>query len=281
MKDVIIPETQIPNSLTQIFTITKYTLLDYIRSRRFYILLAITLSVGALLTGVVAYFQPQTFLSSEMAFYSGWWGNTAVYIVALSGIFFGGDAIAGEFQNKTGYFSVPNPVKRSSIYVGKLLSAFIASTLIIGAFTALTLCNGLYYFGAAVPIEFFQSVLFSWFYLFAVLGVTFMLSSLFKSGAYAILVSAILFLFAFDLVQVIIVQLVQIEPWFLLSYGSAIISNALTIPYPQHTTAFDVGFGETLTVYNATIPQGLIIIAAYFAIAAIAGLLLFKRKEFN
>ena len=182
----------VPSSLTQVAITTKYTLLDYIRSRRFYILLAITLSISALLTFTVGYYRPEEFLASDMTFYSGWWGNTATFVVVLSAVFFGGDAISGEFQNKTGYFGVPNPIRRSSIYIGKWLSAFIASTVILGIFTGITVANGAYYFGS-VPIEFVESVLFSWFYLVAVLGFTFLFSSLFKSSSYAILVTAILF----------------------------------------------------------------------------------------
>src|ERR1039457_6742206 len=65
-------------------------------------------------------------------------------VLVLLGIFFGGDAIAGEFQNKTGYFTLPNPVRRSSVYVGKWLAAFIASTAILAIFAAITLANGVF-----------------------------------------------------------------------------------------------------------------------------------------
>jgi hypothetical protein len=34
-------------------------------------------------------------------------------------------------------------------------------------------------------------------------------------------------------------------------------------------------------MFNATIPEGLAIIAVYFVVTAVLGLLLFKRKEFN
>ena len=156
-------KNEVPSSLVQAGIITKYALLDYIRSRRFFIMLAITVLIGALLTVLVGYYRPSRFLSSELSFYNGWWGNTAFYVVVLSGIFFGGDAISGEFQNKTGYFGVPNPIRRSSIYVGKWLAAFIASGVILGIFTAITLGNGLYYF-SGVPIEFAESLLFALFF---------------------------------------------------------------------------------------------------------------------
>jgi ABC-2 type transport system permease protein len=202
----------VPGSLAQVGVTMKYTFLDYFRSRRFLILLIIGLLISALLTILVGHYRPASFLTTELGFYSSWWGMTATFVVILSGVFFGGDAISGEFQNKTGYFTVPNPIRRSSIYVGKWLAAFAASSIILLIFTAITVGNGLYYFGANIPYQFGESLLFSWFYLAAVLGFTFLFSSLFKTSSYSILVTAILFLFAFTIIQDVIAALAQVEP---------------------------------------------------------------------
>jgi hypothetical protein len=104
--------------------------------------------------------------------------------------------------------------------------------------------------------------------------------SFFKSSSISIVVTAILFLFAFDMTQLLIVNFAQIEPWFILTYGSSIIGNVMSVPYPPHATTLYAG-DTTFTMYNATIPEGLAIIAIYFAITAVLGLLLFERKEFN
>jgi ABC-2 type transport system permease protein len=266
----------------------RYTFRDYLRSRRFAILLVITLIISAILTGVVGYYRPASFVGSGvLSFYSGWWGMSVTFITVLSGIFFGGDAISGEFQNKTGYFTLPNPIRRSSVYVGKWLSAFIASSIVLLVFTAITVANEAYYFGLNVPWQFVESLLFAWFYLVAVLGFTFFFSSLFKSTSYSILVTAILFLFAFTLIQTLISALAQIEPWFILTYGSGIIGNVLDPTYPAHIATAS-GFGgrggaaaPTFTTFNVTIPEGLAIIAVYFLVTAALGLILFERKEFN
>src|SRR2546428_5634017 len=210
---------QVPGSLAQVGVIVKYTFLDYLRSRRFFILLAIVLLISGALTVAVGYYRPPSFLSSDLSFYSSWWGSSAVFLMALFGIFFGGDAIAGEFQNKTGYFSLPNPVRRSSVYVGKWMAAFLASSIVLVVFTAITLGNGIYY-GMNPPYQFGESVLFAWFYLVGVLGATFFFSSLFKSTSYSILVTAVLFLFAFNLINLLVANLAQVEPWLVLTYGS-------------------------------------------------------------
>lgn len=271
----------VPSSIAQVGIIMKYTLLDYVRSRRFFIILTITALISILLTVLVGYYRPAGFLSSDLAFYNSWWGSAVTFVVVLSGIFFGGDAISGEFQNKTGYFGVPNPIRRSSIYIGKWLAAFIASAVIIGIFTVVTVVNGLYYF-SGVPYQFGESLLFTVFYLAAVLGFTFFFSSLFKSSSMSILVTAILFLFVFTLIQQLVAGLVQIEPWFILTYGAQIIPNVLTTTYPPHTATIPLGReGTTLTTYNTTIPEGLAIIAIYFVVTTIIGLILFERKEFN
>ena len=246
-------------------------------------MLIITALISVLLTVLVGYYRPAGFLTSELGFYNSWWGTSVTFVIILSGIFFGGDAISGEFQNKTGYFGVPNPIRRSSIYIGKWIAAFIASVAILGVFTVVTLGNGLYYF-SGVPIQFGESLLFALLYLVAVLGFTFFFSSLFKSSSMSILLTAILFLFVFTLIQELVAGLVQIEPWFILTYGSQIIGNVLSSPYPPHITTTSLrpgGGGPTLTTYNSTIPEGLAIMAIYFAVTAILGLILFERKEFN
>jgi ABC-2 type transport system permease protein len=273
---------KVPSSIAQVGTIMKYTFLDYFRSRRFFILLALTLIISALLTLLVGYYRPQSFLLDSLSFYSSWWGNSSTFVIILGGIFFGGDAISGEFQNRTGYFGVPNPIRRSSIYIGKWLSAFIAATVMFIIFVVIAIGNGIYYFGLNVPIEFGESLLFAWFYLAAVMGFTFFFSSLFKSSSMSILITTILFLFVFSLIQTLVAILVKIEPWFMLTYGAGIITSVLTVPYPGHIHTQIFGEGQiTLTTYTAFISEGLAIIGIYFIITAALGLLLFERKEFT
>ena len=288
MSDPNSKTTHVPDSMAQVGIVTRYTFRDYLRSRRFAILLGIMLIISVLLTAVVAHYRPASFVGSgALAFYSGWWGMSVTFITVLSGIFFGGDAISGEFQNKTGYFTVPNPIRRSSIYVGKWLSALIASSIVLLIFIAITIANEALYYPVSVPWQFAESILFAWFYLIAVLGFTFFFSSLFKSTSYSILVTAILFLFAFTLIETLVADLAQVEPWFILTYGSEIIGNVLMSPYPPHITTIRGIAGRgganapAFTSFNATIPEGLAIIGVYFVVTAILGLVLFERKEFN
>jgi ABC-2 type transport system permease protein len=290
MTERAISEDEVPSSLSQILITMEYTFLDFVRSRRFLILLIIIFLNAASLTSVVAWQRPESFLGSNLAFYSSWWGGIGTFsatsfVIILSGVFFGGDAISSEFQNKTGYFSVPNPVRRSSLYIGKWLSAFLAATAMLAVFTAITIANGVYYFGlSGVPSQFIWSFLFAWFYLAAVMGFAFFFGSLFKSNTYSILVTVILLLFIFPLIQTLVANVADIEPWFALTYGAQVMGNLLNPTYPLHSTTVTQTIGNhimTTTQFNVTIPEGLAIVGIYFVVTAVVGLFLFERKEFN
>ncbi len=280
---------KLPTSIGQVGIIAKYEILNYFRSRRFLILLAITLIIALALTVAIAYYGASSLAGSPLnalGFYAGWYSFAPTLIVVFCSVFFGGDAISGEFQNKTGYFLVGNPIRRSSIYIGKWIAAFLASLIIMGVYTAVTVVNGLYYLGTNIPSQYGEALVFTLVYLIAGLGFTFLFSSLFKSSSYSILVTIILLLFGFSIIDTLVTNLAHVEPWFSLSYGSGIVSNVFTVPYPPHQTSLTFGpggggGGAGLVQYIATIPEGLMIMLGYFVVTSILGLLLFERKEFN
>jgi ABC-2 type transport system permease protein len=274
-------------TLTHIGIITKYNFLNYFRARRFYVMLGIVVIVGSIVTAVVAAYGPDRLGGTALAFYGAGWGSFASFLVILATAFFGGDAISGEFQNKTGYFLVPNPIRRSAIYVGKWLAALFASTIVLLVFAVFVMANGVWYYPGGIPSQFFESVLFAWIYLIAALSLTFAFSSLFKSTSISILMTVILLLFVFPtVVDVIIAIVANIEPWFSITYGAGIIANILKVPYPGHATPGGPFGGEgagrfSFTTYNASVPEGLVILAVYFVVTAILGLWLFEKKEFT
>ena len=271
----------IPGSVSQVGTITKYEMLNYFRSRRFFVLLTIDLIISALVTGLVGYYGLSAVnVTNSLQFYNFRWGSLITFVTILAGIFFGGDAISGEFQNKTGYFLVANPLRRSSIYIGKWLGAFIAALMTFAIFAVITLGNGIYYFGTDIPIQFVYSILFAILYLMAVLGLTFLFSSLFKSSAMAITVTAILFLFVFSILETILNGLIGVEPWFIVTYGAGIVGNVLVDPYPTNQAVRGIG-GRERTIFAVSIPAGLAILAGYFIVSAILGLIVFERREFT
>ncbi len=277
---------QVPDTLRQIGILSRYQLRDYMRSLRFAILYGLVVAVAAILTIVIAYYRPAAFLTNPSALYGMAWGGGIAFVIVLTAVFFGGDAIAGEFQNKTGYFLMGQPIRRATVYIGKFLAAFAAALGGILLFALLLVANGVYYFGTgAFPLALGESFGLAVIYLLAVLGTTFLFSSLFKTSAYGTLLTAILFLFGFTILQELVSVLVKIEPWFIISYASAVIGDIFLSPYPAHvvTTHVSRGIGRgvlSVTTYTPTIAEGVAIMLAYFVVTAVVGLLLFEREEF-
>ncbi len=265
----------LPSDEHQAFRLMRFQLRDYLRSRRFLLMTALTLAIGVILTVVVAHYRGGL-VSSPAAFYGSFWGGGVVVLIVFAGIIYGGDAIAGEFQHKTGYFLMGLPLKRGTIYQGKLLAAYLASVTAVVLYLAILLLNGIYYFGMnAFPWQLGASLLLALVYLAALLGTTFLFSSLFKTSAYAILVVAVLFLFGFGIAQDLVESLVKIEPWFLLSYASPVIGNIFANPYPTTSTSFGV------TNYVASVPEAVLIMVIYFVVTTVVGYLLFSREQFT
>jgi ABC-2 type transport system permease protein len=234
-------------------------------------------TIGIAIMAVVYVYRPSTSLSSPLSFYSLWWGTVVNLCVILTGIFFGADAISTEFQNKTGYYLLPNPVNRSSIFVGKWIASFLTSAIAIGAYAAITLADGAIYFGSNIPYQFGESFIFALFYIFPILGVSFFISSVFKNNSYSILMTAILLLFAFNFIAPLITTLSNSEPWYVLNYGAGIIPSVLSASgYPPHEVAL-----AGSTSFNATIPEGLAIMFIYFVVSLILGIKLFEKGDFD
>ena len=159
---------EVPSGLAQCGVQAEFEFLNYLRSTRFYILLAIVGTIGIAIMAVMYVYRPSTYVSSPMSFYSVWWGTVVGLCVILTGIFFGADAISTEFQNRTGYYLLPNPVRRSSIFIGKWVASFLASAIVIAVYAAITVADGAIYFGFNIPYQFGESFVFALFYIFPI-----------------------------------------------------------------------------------------------------------------
>jgi ABC-2 type transport system permease protein len=277
---------EVPSTVTQAFLLSRYQLRDYLRSRRFVLMMAIVAVIGAILTFVLSYYHSSATVrgltSSPAAFYGSFWAGGVTVVIIFSGIIFGGDAIAGEFQNKTGYFLMGLPIRRASVYVGKFLAAFAASLVAVIVYLAILLGNGAVYLGGGVfPLSLAESFVIALLYLLALLGAVFLFSSMFKNSLYAVLVVAVLFLFGFTLIEGLITALVKIEPWFIITYAETVIGYPFLSTLPAHITTTRGPGGFTATTYNPTYPEGLVIMAGYFLLTAVAGLFFFEREEFT
>lgn len=275
---------QVPGTVRQALILSRYQFRDYLRSRRFILMLSIVAVIGVIISTLLAYYRPSTLLDNPNDFYGGLWAGGASFLILFAGIIFGGDAIAGEFQNKTGYFLMGLPVRRATVYAGKYLAVLLASLISILVYLAILIGNAAYYLGGSAlsdPGQLLGSFALALLYLLALMGFIFLFSSLFKTSLYAVLVVAVLFLFGFSIIQSVYLALVHAEPWFLLSYANGVVGYPLT-GVPEHIVRATNPFsGQTTTTYNPTYAEGIGVMALYWILTSVLGLFLFEREEFT
>jgi len=274
----------VPGTVAQALILSRYQFRDYLRSSRFILMMGIVAAAGAILTTVVAYYRPSGLIDNANDLYGGLWAGGAAFTILFAGIIFGGDAIAGEFQNKTGYFLMGLPIKRATVYAGKYMAALAASIVAMLVYLVIVFGNAIYYLGLGAfsdPGPLAESFGIALLYVLALLGFVFLFSSLFKTSLYAVLVVAVLFLFGFSIIQGVVTDLAHTEPWFLLSYVNSIIAYPLT-GVPAHVATTRNPFTRaTITTYNPTYLEGIAVMTGYWLLTAIAGLFLFQREEFT
>jgi ABC-2 type transport system permease protein len=266
----------VPGSWTQALFMSRYQFRDYLRSRRFILMMAIVAAISVILLTLVGHYRPAALIDTGSAFFGSLWVGGVTILIIFAGIIFGGDAIAGEFQNRTGYFLMGLPIKRWSVYAGKYVAAFAAALVTILVYFLVLIFAGLYFVGSgAISAGIFESFLLAALYLGAVLGTTFLFSSLFKTSMYGVIIVAIMFLFGFTLIEGLLEALVGITPWFIITWASTAIS------YPITGVPFDAGVASRAIIVFPTYAQGIGVMLAYFIGTTLGGLALFEREEFT
>ena len=136
-------------------------------------------------------------------------------LATIGAIFFAGDAIAGEFESKTGYILFTNPVRRITLVIGKYLASYAAVILLILFGYAIVSISLLTIYGD-VPIETAKSFGLCLLYAGSVLSVTFFFSSVSK-GAMGATVMTLLFIMVISGVIGGVLMMAGKPSWFLMS----------------------------------------------------------------
>ncbi|AGB04152.1 hypothetical protein AciM339_0255 [Aciduliprofundum sp. MAR08-339] len=266
------------NDLLQMLTITRYQFKNYIRSKRLLTLFMITLAIAILYLVVVQiYINPEYM---EIKVFTKNWVSPITYLIILAALFFGGDAIAGEYQSKTGYFLLPNPIRRESILWGKYIASFMASAIVMLTYWIILIADVYYYYGK-LPDALWYSFALSFLFLLSLLALTYLFSSMLKTGTVAIVLVAIIYFFVFSIVDTIS-MLTGHEPWYSITYGASILTLVFQGNYiGDYPTKQIIQAGPhfTVTIFNPTIAEGIEIMVAYFIISAILATVIFHYRE--
>ncbi len=172
-------------------------------------------------------------------------------LATLGAVFFAGDAIAGEFERKTGYILFPNPVRRTTLVMGKYI-ACAAALLLLTLLAYLIVCVSLLAIYGHIPLETAKSFGLCLLFAGSVLSLTFLFSSISK-GAMGATVITLVFIMIISGILDGVLALAGQPSWFLLSkagdsivtvyggYEALMIGGIPTSISPEVLKAPDIG----------------------------------------
>lgn len=189
-----------------------YEFLKHIRRKRLYVILGLTL-VAELAVLILVPVLGDGFPDNVMVMAALL--SVGPSLAGIGAIFFAGDAIAGEFENKTGFILFTNPVKRTTLVIGKYLACYGAVALLVILGYVIVTISLLAIYGS-VPIETLSSFGLCLLYAGAVLSVTFFFSAVMKGSMSATVITLVFIMVISSIVDSVLLMTGQ-PHWFLMS----------------------------------------------------------------
>jgi ABC-2 type transport system permease protein len=201
--------------------VIRYEFLKHIRRARLYVILGIALLVELavlILIPILRDGYPNSVMVMAALLTVG------PSLAALGAVFFAGDAIAGEFEGKTGFLLFTNPIKRYVLWLGKYLAGFIAVTLLI-VFTYIIIAISLLVIYQEIPFEILKSFGLCLLYASATLSLTFFFSAI-SRGAMGATVMTLVFVWVISGILESVLAFTGNPYWFIISAGGDSIAMA-------------------------------------------------------
>jgi ABC-2 type transport system permease protein len=210
-----------------------YEFLKHIRRRRLYVIMAIALVAEALALILVPTLLTGGYPKDQIiggVMISGVMTMAAILTIgaglaALGSVFFAGDAIAGEYESRTGFILFTNPIRKVTLWTGKYLAGLLAVGLLI-IFTYAVIAISLAAIYHEVPVQIFGSLGLCLLYAAAVLSLTFLFSAISK-GSMGATVMTLLFIWVLSNIVESILAFTNNPYWFMISAGS----DSIGLPY--------------------------------------------------
>ncbi len=200
--------------------VTRYEFLKHLRRRRLYVILGLTfIAELAVIIGLPALmdgYPDNVMLMAVML-------TIGPSLATIGAVFFAGDAIAGEFESKTGFMLFTNPVRRITLVTGKYLASCIAVALLLIFGYAIISITLLAIYGD-VPFETIKSFGLALLFAGSVLSVTFFFSSI-SRGAMGATVMTLLFIMVISGIIESVLIFADKPSWFILSAGGDSIAT--------------------------------------------------------
>ncbi len=267
------------NDLRSMYILFKYQIKFYLKTRRFVAMLIIVALITALTVGIDLYegvTKSTAGFANSADFIAGSLSGPLITSIGIVAAFFGGDATSIETGTNSGYFIMTQPVRKISILMGRFFAAVLLGFLLIMIEYAGVAGLSQDFYGT-ISAGIFLSIIETLFLIASFTAVAFLFSSIFKNPLIGILFSVIVFILVFAIVQGIL-EITNIEPWFILNYGGEVVTEILSPSSIAHVTSIKTP-AFTIKKYEPYIWEGNTIMGGYLVISLILSYIIFRSKE--
>ncbi len=265
---------EILEDLRHVYLATLFELRKHYRRRRILIT-----AVLALILPVLFYVIPLAFNASFPDLAESFASRNLSFVgllIIISGALFAGDAISGEFENKTGLILFPMPQRRNSVFVGKYIAAVAGTWLAVILYYAVTGIEIVYVYGPGdLSIVFVRSLLVAFLYSTSVVSVIYFFSSISRRSITSTLVGFFSLLMILPIISGVL-SLVNVDSWFILTVHGDLITGVFNL-----APAMRFGPGRSLEAYVPNFTEGIIVMTLYSVLLLLPSLAIANRKEFT
>ena len=259
--------------------VTKYEFLKQFRRKRFYGALAITVLAVVLTIGLYKGLDlPGRMGIRDSPEFFAMLVTSMSSMAILGAVFFAGDAIASEFERKTGYILFPNPVKRITLVVGKYIACVVATAIII-IIAYLISAGALLGFYQQVPGGILGSMAIALMLACSVISMAFVFSSVFKGGMGATIATLLTYMVIFSVISGVL-SFAGYDPWFLPNRAGDAVTATYGITFEQAFGGMSAGAHMGGPMFSSPDPTlSFFVLLGYTVVFLPISIWLAKRKE--
>lgn len=247
------------DDVRQSFIIMKNEFRKFFYGKKMLLFLGLTVAVLALIIVMIAALDPfsgeDKRRSTEIMFIGSY-----AFIILIAVTLFGATSIVSEYEERTALILFTKPIRKSSIYMGKLLASIVLTFVFTCVYYAVSAVSCAVFGG--IGTEMLVSFGLSACYIFGANGVALLISTMMKKSSTSSIVVFMLFLILFTVISSVIeAGAGSGTAFWMIDQASAGISNSLSDSY-------DDGIRDAA------------VMLIWGAAASAAGYWLFKRRDF-
>ncbi len=247
--------------------------------KKFYAFLALIIIISVAIVVITGFIRPDTLVGLffiALAF--------IIFLLDIAACLFFSAIICSEFDKKTGFIIFPK-INKYKLILGKYIGNLILVIILITSYYIIIGITGLFYYGGETSIRVFSSYLIALLYLSTLSSFVTFFSSFLKSVNGTIVITFVLLLFGFMIIDQLVglIFAEKFEPLYSLAFLGNLIVNILVFPDLRYIKVpFDMAdpTGPSMVQWiTPSIGVGITMMLLFTVLYLVLAALLFKRRQ--